>query len=346
MRAFVTGGTGFLGRPLAAALLAKGWEVTVLTREPTRARDLESRGATLVEGDVSRPGFSSGLRGADVVFHLAAWFEFGVRDFRRMFEINVTGTANVLALAKDGGVPRVVYTGAAGVLAPEPPGHPITEASGVKGVLTDPYAVTKRQAMELVLNEMQTGAPITVVGPAAVFGPGDAGQFGRTLAMLVRGRLSMVPRGFGANTWVHVDDVAQGHLLAATVGKPGRMYLLGDRVLSTMDFYHAAATAAGVRPPSRTVPMALARMAARGSELRARLRGTTPFLSRGLLQVGSLDLVVDATRARTEIGWTPGPFEARLRETMAWYVRTYRGTDAPLPIKPGGASAEGPPRRA
>ncbi len=115
MRAFVTGGTGLLGRHLVDALLARGWEVSVLTRDRTRAKDLEARGVKVAVGDVTRPTFGSNLSHADVVFHAAAWFEFGVRDGRRMFDINVTGTANVLSLARTENVPRVVVTGTAGI---------------------------------------------------------------------------------------------------------------------------------------------------------------------------------------------------------------------------------------
>ncbi len=346
MRAFVTGGTGLIGRHLVEALLARGWDVTVLTRDASRARSFEARGVRIVEGDVTRPDFASEMAHSDVLFHLAAWFELGVRDDRRMFDVNVTGTANLLTLARREGVPRIVVTGTAGILAPEPWGQPITEASPPKDVLRDPYVVTKRQAFELVLGEMHAGRPITMVCPAGVFGPGDTGPLGRSLALLVRGKLTVLPTGFGRNTWSHAADVAEGHILAATLGKPGEVYLLGDRVLSLYDFYRAAAAAAGVRPPERRVPMALARMAARFSELRAFLRGGTPLLSRGSLELAALDVIVDSTKARTELGWCPKPFEDRMRETMAWYVATYADGSVPLPVKRGGASAGGPPHRA
>lgn len=340
MRAFVTGGTGLLGHHLVAALLAEGWEVSVLTRDAARARDLAAQGARIVEGDVSVPTrFAAALAKSDVVFHMAAWFEVGVREGRRMFDVNVAGTANVLALARKEAIPRIVYTGTAGVFAPAPEDRPATEASTPRAAIDDPYVATKFQAHRLVVGEMHSGLPITIAMPAGVFGPRDTGQLGRSLAMLVRGQLRTLPRGVGVNTWTHAADVAAGHLLAATKGKPGELYLLGDRVLTVEAFYREAARAAGVAPPTRHVPMGLARFAARISEVSARLRGRTPLLSRASLELVATDIAVDASKARRELGWTPRPFEERLRETMAWYVEEYRIRGAPLPVKPGGASA-------
>ena len=339
MRAFVTGGTGLIGRPLVEALRDRGWEVDVLTRDPARAKDLEARGARIVPGDVTRPKFQAAMSHADVVFHAAGWYEAGVRDVRRMFEVNLTGTGNILSIARKEKVGRVVYTSTAGVFAPTPRDRPATESSPVQVAVNDPYVASKVQAHQLAVNEMDAGLPVTIVLPAAVFGPNDTGQLGRSLALLVRGRLPRLPKGFGTNTWTHAEDVAEGHVLAATRGRPGQMYIIGDRVLPLTEFYAKAADAAGVPPPRANVPMGLARFAARFSDANARLAGRTPVLSRSALALAATDLVVDASKARAELGWSPRPLEERIGETMSWYVARYRDRRVPLPVKRGGASA-------
>jgi dihydroflavonol-4-reductase len=338
MRAFVTGGTGLIGRPLVDILLRDGWGVTVLTRDPTRAKDLEVRGAHIVPGDVTRPGFEAAMSRTDVVFHVAGLYEIAFPDSHRIHEVNVTGTANVFAAARRQNVGRIVFTGTAGVFAPTPRDRPATESSPVQTALDDSYVTSKVQAHRIAVAEMNAGLPLTIVLPAAVFGPGDTGALGRTLALLARGRLPRLPRGFGMNTWTHAADIAQGHVDAAIRGSPGELYLLGDRVLSVVDFYAMAAEAAGVVPPEANVPMGLARLVARFSELGARLAGRTPLLSRAALGMGAVDIVIDATKARTILGWRPQRLEDRLRETMAWYVETYRVGGAPLPVKPRSAS--------
>jgi len=208
MRAFVTGGSGLIGRHVVDALLDHGWDVTVLTRTRDRTRALEARGVAVVEGDVARPRFQSDLSRTDVLFHVAGWIDLGVRDARRMFDVNVTGTANILAMARKEGVSRVVFTGTAGVFAPAPPDRPARESSEARAPTHDPYVVTKFQAHSLVIGEMHAGLPVTVVLPAAVYGPGDTNALGRSLALLAKGRLRIVPRGFGHNTWTHAADIA------------------------------------------------------------------------------------------------------------------------------------------
>jgi len=338
VRAFVTGGTGLIGRPLADLLLADGWEVSVLTRNPSRAKDLEARGAHIVPGDVTRPPFDAAMSRADVVFHVAGLYEIAFRDPGRIHEVNVTGTANVFAAARRENVGRIVFTGTAGVFAPTARDPPATESSTVQPALDDPYVTSKVQAHRLAVGEIDAGLPLTIVLPAAVFGPGDTGALGRTLALLARGRLPRLPRGFGTNTWTHAADIAEGHLLAATRGSAGELYILGDRVLSVVDFYAKAAGAAGVDVPEANVPMGLARFVARFSELSARFAGRTPLLSRAALAMGAVDIVVDSSKARATLGWRPQPLEDRVRETMAWYVETYRVRGAPLPVKPDRAS--------
>lgn len=345
MRAFVTGGTGLIGRHVVDALLAGGWEVWALVRDPARAAHLATRGVRLIPGDVRRPDFVHELAGVDVLFHHAGWFEVGVQDYQAMYDVNVAGTANVLALARQENVPRIVVTSTAG-LFPGSRDRPATESSAPTAVLDDPYVVTKLQAHELAVKAVRDGLPVTIVAPAAVFGPGDTNQLGQSLALLVRRRLPMLPKGFGTNTFVHAADVAEGHVLAATVGRPGELYFLGDRVLRMYDFLGAAASAANVRSPRAGVPMGLARFVARFSEWRARRAGRTPLLSRSALAFSKLDVIVDSAKARKELGWLPRPFEDRLRETMAWYVATYGPGDAALPVKRAGASDGAPARRA
>jgi len=150
VQAFVTGGTGLIGRPLVEALIQRNWEVAVLAREPTRAKDLEARGARIVQGDVTRPGFEGAMSRADIVFHAAGWLELGIRDVQRMFDVNLLGTRNVLSMARQQGVGRFVFTSTAGVFAPTPKDRPATESSPVQVALSDPYVTSKVQAHQLV----------------------------------------------------------------------------------------------------------------------------------------------------------------------------------------------------
>src|SRR5947209_20164494 len=170
MRAFVTGGTGLLGRPLVETLQEDGWEVTVLTRDPVRAKDLEARGVQIVEGDVTRPRFNASLARADVVFHVAGLYEVGLREFRRMIDVNVTGTANVLAAARRENVGRVVFTSTAGVFAPTPRDRPATESAPAQTALPAPYVTSRAQAHHPPAAEVQGRVSAASATQAAVSG--------------------------------------------------------------------------------------------------------------------------------------------------------------------------------
>src|SRR5207247_9815171 len=146
--------------------------------------------------------------------------------------------------------------------------------------------------------------PGTIVLPAAVFGADATGQLGRSLALLVRGKLPRLTKGCGTHTSTHAEDIAEGHILAATRGRPGQLYLLGDRILPLAEFYADAARAVGVKPPTANVPMGLARFAARFSEARARLSDRTPLLPRGVLAPAAGDLVGDGWKGSSDTGCT------------------------------------------
>jgi dihydroflavonol-4-reductase len=114
MKVFLTGGTGFIGRSLAKTLLARDWSVIAAVRRPDgpQARSLSTMGVQCVPGDVTdRESMRSEMAGADIVIHNAGHYEYGVDadGRRRMKDINVRGTDNVLGLARELRAPRAVY---------------------------------------------------------------------------------------------------------------------------------------------------------------------------------------------------------------------------------------------
>src|SRR5438445_221593 len=130
------------------------------------------------EADMADPLIVKAGSDGGRVCHVAGLYEVGRREFRRMIDVNVTGTANVLAAARRENVGRVVFTSTAGVFAPTPRDRPVTESAPVQTALPDPYVTSKVQAHQLAVAEMHAGLPLTIVLPAAVFGPGDTGPPG------------------------------------------------------------------------------------------------------------------------------------------------------------------------
>ena len=315
MKAFVTGGTGFLGQPLIDELLAHGYEVTALVRTMDRARTLP-RGLQLASGDVTRrESMRFGMRGADVVFHVAAWYTVGIRpqDRERMRRINVEGTRETLELAAELGVPKIVYTSTVAVFG-DTHGQLVDETYKANGLhFESEYERTKYLAhYEVAVPLQQRGAPVVIVCPGMIYGPGDTSQLLTVHRLYARRRLPVMIGGESAVTWAHVDDIAAGHRLAAEKGKPGETYVLAGPALTYKEFFNAGERATGLPAPRLWLPSSLARTMARV------LRQVSPGTAEMVQNFAGITYLARADKAKQELGWNPRPVEAGIPDMIEW----------------------------
>ncbi|MEP7359239.1 MAG: NAD-dependent epimerase/dehydratase family protein [Anaerolineales bacterium] len=313
MRVFVTGATGFLGRHLIDLLLSEGCQVTALIRTFDRARSLPAA-VRPISGDVSRrDSLRAGMRGAEIVFHTAAWVGRGARpkDYARLARINVEGTRAVLELAAELGGPRVVVTSTLevfgstrGQLAQEDalPAAPPAETE---------YARSKYRALVDVVAPMQAaGLPVTVVCPGRLFGPGDHSDTGRLLHSYAQRRLLALAGPETAFCWTHAADAARGHWLAATRGRPGQTYLLPGPALSYREFFASADAVTRIPAPAVYLPSSLPRLLARA------LQPLQPGLAETLRRFDGSANLGRPDKANAELGWQPQPLDEALRQTV------------------------------
>ncbi|MGH3094102.1 MAG: NAD-dependent epimerase/dehydratase family protein, partial [Gaiellaceae bacterium] len=246
MRAFVTGGTGFLGGRLVERLRGRGDEVVALVRSPGKAARLAELGCELAEGDLaSRERLAEAARGCDGVFHVAADYRIGIRgsERARMFEVNVAGTRNVLDAAA--GVGRIVYVSTNSIVG-NTRGAVVDETySRAGGDWLSAYDESKFLAHRLVKERIAGGMPIVVVQPGGIYGAGDHTQVGPLLARAHRGKLVLLPLGSVGLNWAHVDDVAAGVLVAHDRGKVGETYILGGEIATLRQGVEEAFAAGG-----------------------------------------------------------------------------------------------------
>ncbi|MGH3005569.1 MAG: NAD-dependent epimerase/dehydratase family protein [Gaiellaceae bacterium] len=312
MRAFVTGGTGFLGGRLVERLRGRGDEVVALVRSPGKAERLEELGCELVEGDLaSREVLAEAMRGCDAAFHVAADYRIGIRGSERagMFEVNVTGTRNVLDAARD--VARIVYVSTNNVLG-NTRGKVVDETyRRPESEWLSAYDESKFLAHRLVQERIAEGAPIVVVQPGGIYGPGDHTEMGALLARAARGKVVVLPLGSVGLNWALVDDVADGVLLAHDRGKVGETYILGGEIGTLRQGVAEAFAAGGHRPRIVPVPTALLRLAAPVGPLLGRNVREILSASDGVTYWGT-----DA-RARRELGYAPRGLAEGLRQTFA-----------------------------
>lgn len=297
-RVYVTGGTGFIGRVVVRRLLEQGAEVTCLVRPATEAGELERMGAKVVRGDVTEPA-TLHLDGHDVLVHAAAWVGFGLPAsklplFRRT---NVGGTENVLHAAERAKVAKVVHVSSVAALG-ETGGEPATEDTPRGDAYRSEYERTKTEAHHLAL---KAALPIAVPMPGVVMGLG--GPFDRLLHGLARGRVPALPGDDAVKGFAHVEDVAEGILLAALRGSGP--YLLVDENVRTTELLVAALEEAGLPIPRLRVPSSVLVGAGALVEGAFKAARRTPPFSRELLQSLKVPMRYDSTRARKDLGWRP-----------------------------------------
>src|SRR5215813_7842837 len=215
MIVFVTGGSGFVGRNLIRALVARGDEVRALARSDASVRAVEALGAKAVKGDLDDVGaMTEAMRKATLVFHAAAQTDLtGSRE--QFYKVTVTGTENVLAAARAAGVKRVVHIGTEAVLAD---GKPIVRVDETRPRTTHPaglYPWSKGLAEERVIAANRDGLETVVVRPRFIWGADDTSVLPNIIANVKSGRFRWIAGGHYATSTCHVANVVEGALLAA-----------------------------------------------------------------------------------------------------------------------------------
>jgi nucleoside-diphosphate-sugar epimerase len=321
MRAFVTGGTGFVGLATVRALRARGDDVVVLVRSPSKATALRDLGVTLVEGDMSsKDALRAAMAGCDAVLHIAGSYKIGIPPSERpaMFDANVRGTEATLDAAIDAGVPRIVYVSTVNVFG-NTKGSVVDETyrrDPAEGYLTY-YDETKFLAHRMAEERIAKGAPIVIVQPGGVYGPGDHSQVGSTIEQVRTGKLRARSfPGIGL-TFVHVDDVASGILLALDRGRVGESYVLGGQITTLGDVIDRTAAIAGTKAPRMTIPSWMTRVAIPFAPVVTKAMGLPPNLRELISSADGVTYWGSDAKARTELGYAPRDLDTGLRQTLA-----------------------------
>ena len=331
MRYFVTGATGFIGSRLVRQLRAAGHEVRALVRTPSKASELAGLGASLHTGDITdKESMRAAMRGADGVFHLAAWYRIGARTSeRRTAEpINVQGTRNVLELMRELRVPKGVYTSTLAVFG-DTEGWVGDESYRHTGPWLSEYDRTKWKAhYEVAVPMIHAGLPLVIVQPGVVYGPGDASVIGDLLRQYLRRRLPIRPHG-AAFCWGHVDDTVHGHVLAMEKGRAGESYILAGPPHTLEEALEMAEEITGIRPPWLRPPAMVLRAMAVAASAVERLIPLPPTYSGETLRIAAgATYLASSEKAQRELGFRVRALEDGLRETLLQEMATLGMTDS------------------
>lgn len=322
-RAFVTGGTGFIGRSLVRQLINQGYEVNALVRSEKGAGELLALGAHPVRGEIlDKDSMRAAMQGCDVVFHVAGWYRLGAKDFQIAERTNVEGTRNVLTLAYELGIPKIIYTSTLAVFG-DTHGALVDESyrmPAYQDFLTE-YDRTKWAAhYQVAIPLIQNGAPIIILQPGGVYGPRDHSLIGGLMHAFYWGKFpfpfSPVPNL--TLTFAHVDDIAEGHILAAERGKPGETYILAGPALSMNQMIELWSQVTGKKGPLLSVPARFLKPFAPVVTLAEKYFPLPELLSRDAVVILDASYMAKADKAREQLGWQPRPLEQGLQETFAW----------------------------
>jgi dihydroflavonol-4-reductase len=320
MRVFVTGGTGFIGGHVVRRLRERGNEVRALVRNPDKAGALRELGCEIVPGSLAdAEAIRAGMDGCDGAIHGAAIYEVGIpeSEHQAMYEANVLGTETVLRAALEAKVPRVVYVSTVAAFG-NTHGQVVGESYEHPGAsYTSYYERTKVDAHRLAKRLIgEERLPGVIVQPGAVYGPNDHSALGRQINQFLAGRLPFLPFPETGFSMVHVDDVAEGILLALDRGKVGESYILGGQITTIREAMDTLARVAGKKPPRGTLPTGLLKAMTPLGPVVGRVMGQPPNLRELISTADNVTYWAKHDKAMAELGYSPRGLEQGLRDTL------------------------------
>lgn len=319
----VTGATGFVGSAVVRKLISRGHTVRVLVRSSSDRSNIDGLQVDIVEGDLlDATTLKPALDGCSGLFHVAADYRLWAPDPGPMFRANVDGTRTILLAAGECGVERIVYTSSVAVLGNLAGDGAADEDTPVTFEdMIGPYKQSKflAEAEARGLVEEQ-GLPVVIVNPSTPIGPRDIKPTptGRMIVEAASGRMpAYVDTGLNV---IHVDDVAEGHLLAFEKGVIGQRYILGGRNISLREILSTIAGITGGKPPRVKIPTGAVLPFAYLAEAWARASGgKEPFATVDGLRMAKKKMFFSHTKADRELGHAPRPTEQALADAVQWF---------------------------
>lgn len=322
MRAFVTGGTGFVGSAVVRKLIEAGFQVRALVRPGSDRRMLEGLPVERVEGDLSQASLlARGMGGCQWVFHVAALYSYWGHSWEDFKSANVDGTRNLLEAANQAGIERLVYTSSIAALGLNRDRTPADEntPSSLDEMIT-PYKRSKFLAEEIAREYARGGLPLVIVNPSTPIGIGDhkPTPTGQIIVDYLNGRMfGYVKTGLNL---VDVDDVAAGHLLAAEKGRPGERYILGGENLLLKEMLDLLSEVSGLPRVRLSIPHGVALAWSYFDVFLSRLNTKRiPTATPEKVRLSYRYEFFDSAKARSQLGLPHTPVRSSLRKAVEWY---------------------------
>ena len=322
MKALVTGANGFVGSAVARTLLAAGHEVRTLVRAGSDRRNLTELPVEIIEGDLCNvPSLKRSVKGCDSLFHVAADYRLWVPNPAVMYDINVQGSLSLLLAGAEAGMTRMVYTSSVATLGLNLDHRPADEETP-----SDPAVIVGHYKRSKFLAEIAVKAlydeqslPIVIVNPSTPIGPRDVKPTptGRIVLDTLRGKMpAYVDTGLNV---AHVDDIAQGHLLAYQHGKAGQRYILGGDNMTLLEILQTIDEITGKPTKRRRLPVKLMLPIAHALEVIAKVTGIEPRATVDSVQMAKKKMFFSSAKAEQELGYQHRPANEAIHDAIEWF---------------------------
>ena len=330
MKCFVTGASGFIGANLVHELTARGHSVKALLRPESDARGLYGAEFRRVTGDIlDRPLLEREMEGCEWCFHVAATYQLWMRNYAPMYETNVEGTRNVIETAAKVGCRKIVYTSTVGTIGlPKKVNGKFTPTDETEKAsedqMSNDYKRSKLRAEGVAMDLFRKkGLPIIIVNPSAPVGPRDVKPTptGQLIVDFLNRRMPAY-LDTGLN-WVHVRDVAAGHILAAEKGRYGDRYILGNAAgnWTMREMLETLAEITGIPAPKMKVPYWVAHGAAQVNEMISLVTGRPPRAPLAGVRMAKYKMWFNPSKAIRELGLPQTPPKQALADAVAWFQK-------------------------
>ncbi|HEX7959457.1 MAG TPA: hopanoid-associated sugar epimerase [Terriglobales bacterium] len=322
MRAFVTGATGFIGSHVAELLYSLGADLRLLVRKDSRLENIAHVVAERVPGDLRDPeSLRRGMRGCDVVYHVAADYRLWTRNPEDMYQVNVEGTRSIIQAAAEVNVRRVVYTSSVATMGFVGDGTAVTEEDPVSmNEMIGHYKRSKFLAEQVAIDAERKGAPVVIVNPTTPVGERDIKPTptGRIIVDFLKRKFpAYVDTGLNL---VDVREIARGHVLAMEKARPGERYILGGQNLTLKQLLDKLSTLTGIPSPKFQVPHAVAMgFAAFDQFLAGTILNSEPRATVEAVRMGRKKMFASSAKAERELGYQVVPIESALKRAVDWF---------------------------
>jgi dihydroflavonol-4-reductase len=323
MKVFLTGATGFVGSHVVRVYAANGASLRLLTRQTSNTKQLEGIDAELVTGDLRQPeGLRSALTGCDALVHVAADYRLWVRDPQEMYAANVDGTRELLRLAREVGVERVVYTSSVATMGFKTDGTIVDEAMPVSlADMIGHYKRSKYLAEQEAVAAARLGHRVIILNPTTPIGAGDVKPTptGRIVVDFLNKKFpAYVDTGLNL---VDVGEIARMHFAALEQGTPGERYILGGENLTLKQILDRMSSITGLPSPTMKVPHAVAMAFAFFDEnFTGKLLGKEPRATVEAVRMGKKMMFASSAKAERELGFKVMPVYHAMRAAIDWFV--------------------------